>query len=288
MSHQTRIALWCACTVSVCLAVPVSASVNLGTAGNYAALSLNNTYVFMGNDTTLVNGNMGIGSGSFGFLQKGTVAGVTYVSTPSVPNVTFGGSWVGTVNTSLNLTQEVADAVAASNAAAGLATNRFDVTALTANTTIVGNGGTNVFSLTSINLNNKVVTLSGTASDLFIFNVTGDVFYSSTTINLNGLNAGQVLFNVIGSAHGNDLELRNSGTFRGTLLAPDRAIRVDHLTVVGALIGGRDPTFTGLDKDGSSFSIHSAAQVNHVPFVPAPGTLALLGGAAAIGLRRRR
>jgi hypothetical protein len=166
------------------------------------------------------------------------------------------------------LNQATADAVAASAAFAALPVNRPDVTILDNNMTIDATvSGANVFLLSGVNLNGKTVILNGMASDYFIFNVTGDLFFSASNINLvGGITASHVLFNFIGPAPGDELVLKNSGNFRGTVLAPDRAIRVDHLTVTGALIGGGDGSFSLLDKAGSSMSVHSAAVVQHAPF----------------------
>lgn len=259
----------CAVVLSLCLSgVAQATTISLGEAGLFTALALNNCFVFMGNDPTKVTGDMGIAAGSQGLLDKGTVTGTTFVD--PLATVTTGGSWNGTI-VNQSLAQAVSHAVAASLAFGGLTANQPN-TSLATTTTLNGLSGDNIYLLTGgVNLNSKTLTLNGPADAYFIFNDPDGFFFSSSSIALTGgVTANHVLFNLTGSTAGVEAGLRNSGTFRGTLLAPNRAIQADHLTIEGALIGGRDSTFNTLDKDGASFSLHSEVQVVPKLFQPAP------------------
>lgn len=266
-----------------CVASPVGATtIGLGDAGPYTVLALENSRVFMGNDPTTVNGDMGIAANSVGALDKGTVTGTTYIDPTA--SVTVGGSWVGTT-AALNLSTAVADA----NTASGLFTalGGTPLADMTASLSLTGSGGDNVYALTNIAMNNKSLTLNGTASDYFIFNVTGKMDWLSSQLVLNGVSASHVLFNVTGTDPGDPIQLTNAaGLFQGTLLAPNRGIQADHLTINGQLIGGNATGFgTGTpDKDNATMSLHSEVTVNFVAFDPVPEPSALLGGMALFGL----
>ncbi|MDR3659485.1 MAG: SdrD B-like domain-containing protein, partial [Mycobacterium sp.] len=129
-------------------------------------------------------------------------------------------------------------------------------------TTVTGNGGLNV-----ININGSVhnsLTLSGTASDVFVVNITGNVdLIGSAALGLaGGVTAGHVLYNVTGHG-GIDILSRNAQD--GTLLAPNGDVLVDG-TFNGELIGGR------------SVTVLPGATVNPAPFsIPSPPTASLSG-----------
>ena len=75
---------------------------------------------------------------------------------------------------------------------------------------------------------------------------------------------------MIGGLPGNTVDLSGAGTFRGTILAPHRAIHADTLLVIGALIGGMDGSFDELVEDGASMSVHSSATITRTRFVETP------------------
>lgn len=267
--------LWLPAVLLMTSAIPspaLATSISLGTASDFAVLALNGSHVYMGSDATIVNGDFGIGPDSFGALEKGVINGSLYLDLTSTANVTVDPAvTISGSTTAVDLSQPNSDAVAASAALGALPVNRPDVTAITANMNITADSGDNVFSLTTVDMTAKTLTLSGTADDYFIFNVTGDLHFQASNIVLSGgIGANHVIFNVIGTLPGNQIDLSANGTFRGTILAPDRAIQAEVVLVIGALIGGRDSSFDELDKDGASMSIHSSAEINHVPFEATP------------------
>ena len=231
-------------------------------------------------------------------LKKGVINGdLTYDSSTGSFSVT--ATVNGTTNSTTNLSSAVSDAISASGLLSGLSATD-STTSITGTTSLTGNGGDNVLNLTGVNLNNATLTLNGGIDDYFIFNVSGDFFFSSSDVVLNGVTADHVIWNVLNVSTldgylGNfSVELKNSGTFNGTLLAPNRAISVDQLTVNGAIIGGKGVShvLADIDKDNAGISIHSDATVNYVPFspVPVPAAVWLFGSGllGLVGMARRK
>jgi len=111
----------------------------------------------------------------------------------------------------------------------------------TAVTTITGNGGVNVIQIGQVDLSgHQNLVLSGTASDLFIVNVSGSFHLAghSQVILAGNLDASQILWNLTGSG-GDDARAhihQDSHVF-GTVLAPHRKVKLDG-HIHGALIGG--------------------------------------------------
>lgn len=274
-------------------------TIGLGSADQYTVFALDQSYSFMGSDLTMVNGNMAIGPNSKGLLQQGTITGTLFIDPTNYPlSPATVDVLNGAVTQQRDLTQAVLDAVNASTAFATLPTNRLDVTALTGATTIIADPGDNIFNLTGgVNLSNSMVTLQGSASDYFIFNLpsTANIFFDTSNINLvGGVIPNHILFNVTGSNPGNAVTLQNMGNFRGTILAPNRAIHVSQLNIAGMLIGGRDSTFSGLDANTADISLSSGVQVQCGQFQPqvVPEPVSFLAVAPlsslALLLRRRR
>ena len=86
---------------------------------------------------------------------------------------------------SQDLSQAESDFASPSSQFAALALTQ-TFASLVNNTTITGIGGDNIIQVGLINLNNKSLTLSGTPSSYFIFNVTSDLFMSSVPMTLSG------------------------------------------------------------------------------------------------------
>src|SRR5262249_38140680 len=147
-----------------------------GAAGNYAVVAPNG---FSINGPGTINGNIASGNN-------------TVITHPAVINgtVSYSGaaSGDGTISGNeqvANLTQVFADAQSASSAAFALpATQTFGN--IGNSTTIDGNGGTNVINLSGINLGNGALTLNGSASDVFILNVHGNINSSNSNIAISG------------------------------------------------------------------------------------------------------
>ena len=145
--------------------------ISLGTANNYSVLGLKNTAIT--NSLVTIHGNEGVSQG--GKLSNNAPSTITgnvyeYASGQYSGPGKLGGSVI--INSTL-LAQNDTDALNASTTAQGLtATQTFGN--ISSTTTVTGNGGLNVIDINgSINLNNASLILSGSASDVFIVNVTG-------------------------------------------------------------------------------------------------------------------
>jgi choice-of-anchor A domain-containing protein len=146
-----------------------------------------------------------------------------------------------------DLSQAVADAIAANHAASILPpTQNFgDLDISGNNFTIAGNGGCNVIALDSFKLHGGgTLSLSGSANDVFIFNIMGNYSISGegTMQLLGGVQASNILWNFVGA--GTTPNLTGHGTFYGTYLAPNRAFGITDSTLFGAIIAQGDLKIT--------------------------------------------
>ena len=190
--RRQRRAVW---TTSITAGTAAAGVISLGTAASYSVLGLANTQI--NNGPATITGNEGISAGGKLTNQApSTITGNVYES--AAGEYSGPGTLDGSVITNASLlTQNDTDAQTASTVAAGLtATQTF--AAINAATTITGNGGLNVIDITGgINLNNASLTLSGTASDVFIVNVTGNATFAGTggLLLAGGVTPNHVLYN---------------------------------------------------------------------------------------------
>jgi hypothetical protein len=226
-----------------------SGGISLGAAGQFAVIGLAHTSIM--NLGASVAGSEGVskGGGLLNFAPSSIAGDVVEASKGEY----FGNGKVQgrvSVNSSV-LAQADADALAASSQAASL-----DVTQtfgkVTRPTTITGNGGLNVIAIGGPIRNS--VTLSGSASDVFIINVSGGVqLFGSATLGLaGGVTADHVLYNFTGSR--GSIDLLTQGEIDGTLLAPRASFNVWG-NVHGAVIGG-----------GGSIALWPGSVVSPAPF----------------------
>jgi hypothetical protein len=100
-------------------------------------------------------------------------------------------------------------------------------------TTITGNGGLNVVYVA--NIRNTQLTLSGTANDIFVINVSGGIQNQTMTLS-GGVTASHVLFNLTGTS-GNVLQTGGGSALYGTYLATHGGqFECAQLNLTGALI----------------------------------------------------
>jgi hypothetical protein len=114
--------------------------------------------------------------------------------------------------------------------------------------TITGNGGLSVICVKEITLNGEVIMLGGGPSDLFILNIEKGMKLDggSRIVVSGGLQPGNVLYNLLGD--GPDVALTGGGggvnccnsSLDGTVLAPQRKIRLSPGLVRGAVISGKE------------------------------------------------
>jgi hypothetical protein len=292
----------------------VHASFNLGNASNFAVYGFGTGFTDELQPGALtVNGNVGVGPGGDSTLGGANVAisGQLIYSDP-ITTTTFAASGGpisihgSTFNLSGSTSTQIANGLAAGqlvqNSSIALqtktdlqnlyasvkglsATAGAPSGALSSSFTWNGNGGNNVASISSFGYSSgDTLTLNGTASDYFIFNITGGWSMSGSAHIALGPNVSpdHVLFNLLQSADGGtgtDVTASGSSVGEGVILALDRNITFD--------TPGGD--WTGRLFSDSSQTIHlfSEATVNQP--VPEPGTASLVVvGLIALGLRRKQ
>jgi hypothetical protein len=258
----------------------VSVSQLLGSASNYAVLgigssSAGNPAGTLNNSLVTINGNQGVGFGGR-IINMAPSAVNGNVFQYQAGQYGGPGHLGGSISTSgVLLNQAFADAMTAARLAASLSpTQTFG--GISRATTINGNGGLNV-----ININGDITTtliLNGSASDIFIVNVTGTLSLTGSTVLgvAGGVSGNNVLYNFTGSG---TITTHVNNMVNGTLLAPNYDYILHSLN--GRIIGGQNIT------------LMSGATVNGAPPppVPEPTTMLLLGtGLAGIAatLRKRR
>jgi hypothetical protein len=265
------------------------AGLDLGMDRNYAIIALGNgnTPTFSWNSGP-VAGNVLMGQGEKASFSGGGNGGLTsghvlyYDSTVTGTN-TFNSlqTHPTTSQVSTSLTQNAATiATNVSNYAASLSPTQ-TFSDITNTTTITGDGGLNVIDFA--NLHDAKLTLSGTANDYFIFNISGQI-HTNQPMTLSGsVDPSHILFNLTGTGMvlfqtaGGDISY-------GTYLATNGgSFQFSNLNLTGALINiGGDVAFVS----GSTIP-------NSPPFtVPETSTSIMLLLGAAVGggvmLRRRR
>jgi hypothetical protein len=269
--------------VIVCGSVAARAALpySLGQAGNYAVLGLGGISSAHGQievyqSATIVNGN--VGAGPYADWTHGidaTINGrVDYDTTDSAPIVT------GTITGGLHqipMAGPVVDARNASTSYAGLAATII-TGGIADNAIIIGNGGLNVIRITNAMTLKTTLTLQGTASDSFVFQLTSSDAVSAKTLTLSGLamtltgglTPGNVLWDLNGL--GGQVVISSGSVVQGIFLAPDRGVQVDNASITGAVLGGGGYQ----DSHSNLISVHSSSTINFVT-IPEPGVASLLG-----------
>ena len=226
-----------------------SAGVSLGTAAQYGVLGLANTKIV--NSLVTINGDEGVSQGGkLNNAAPSTITGSVFESTQG--QYSGPGKLGGAVNIApALLLQAGQDAVNASSQAAVLTPTQ-TLGAVSTPNIVTGNGGLNV-----IDVNGGIkasLTLSGTANDVFIVNVTGTLALGgSSVLGLSGgVTADHVLYNF--TAVGDTITTHVGNVLNGTLLAPQSSFNLDG-AFNGEIIGG-----------GGAINLLSGAQVDEVPF----------------------
>jgi hypothetical protein len=218
--------------------------VTLGTAGNYALLGLQGTKINLSAAT--VYGNAGVSQGgSLSNNGSSTITGNLDQSQAGQYSRSGSAQVLGSVITNSSLlAQNDADALAAAAAAKALApTQTFGTISLASSQTMTvqGNGGLNVIQVNgSIGLSgSSQLILNGSASDVFIFNVTGNTNISGSSVLgklSGGVTANHVLYNFTGSG---SLQAGAGNTFFGTFLAPNYSYGIEGNYAGELIIGGQ-------------------------------------------------
>ena len=218
----------------------------LGVAGNFAVVAQNG---FSINGPGTIGGNVVSGNKTV-LTAPAAITGA----------VNYSGSYSSTIKPGGGVFSYPASVTAPAFAAAqNASTFAFSLAptqtfgTITNTTTIKGNGGLNVISLTGINLVSGSLILNGSPSDIFIVNVRGSITSSNSNIALSGgITANRVLINVSGNV---TISGGGPNGFYGTILDPTGAVSVHDKMLYGELVGN---TVT----DTSGFS------VCYQPFLP--------------------
>jgi hypothetical protein len=181
-------------------------------------------------------------------------------------------------------TGAVKDAITAANFFAAQATSAAftGITSITGTTTLVATQALNVLNLTDLKLSNgEILTLTGTAGQEFIINISGDFKLNADATGgkillAGGLTTSDVVFNITGTgadvatSGGSSGGLPNA-QINGIVLTLQRKIAFAPGLVNGEIIGG-----------GASISLVSGSQVVTIQETPEPGTI--VGALAGLGL----
>jgi choice-of-anchor A domain-containing protein len=133
----------------------------------------------------------------------------------------------------------------------------------------------NVVSIGNINLNNASLLFQGSASDIFIVNISGTMTLAGNGFVSPSAAAWDthVLLNFTGAG---TINATGSPTVNATILAPHQGMNLSG--TFGSIYGG----------NGQTITISGGAKIHTTTFVPAPGSVTVLIGAGLLGMRRRR
>ncbi|MBI2514305.1 MAG: DUF3494 domain-containing protein [Opitutae bacterium] len=285
------------CRLSACLIAPLLLGVaaaraqfiDLGAAANFAGLEMGGssfTYT-ISKVTTEITGNVGIGpNGNFDFSGGSVIDGTIYAGAGATLSISGGsGATGGIVQPSSLVTQAIADSHTAASYYAGLTPTQ-NLTSITGGT-FTGNGGLNVYSVSgSLAIANTTLTLSGTASDTFVFNIYGGGNnLSRADIVLDGISASQVLFNLIGS--GAQLTTTGHSNTQGIFLAENGAIDIQGGTHTSDFIAGSSLTWqSGVNITQATSAVQPVPEASAVAM--SVGAVLLLGGLVLLREKRRQ
>jgi Ice-binding-like len=251
-------------------------SINLGPAADYGVLGVNGAAINTGatvhlsSGPLIVNGNVGSGdNGQFQADGGGHINGrldFAPSATVNPGNDTFSGGLHQISFTSIEqAVQNEANFVQS-------LTPTQSLTSITNATTLNSTGGQNVISIAqNIHLSDGNLTLNGSASDVFIFQIKGTMELSgnSNIVLTGGLTPNNVLFDFIGA--GSQFQTSGQSKTAGIFLAEDRAINITGGVHDSEFISGVSLSFqsnptvnqpqNGVPDGGSTFLLMSVGLV---------------------------
>jgi hypothetical protein len=264
-------------------AAVISASADLGPAGNYAVLGFNgaNVTIDLSSGPLMVNGNVGVGNSSTLNFSSGTVNGNVDLAATATLNKSGGTTFInGSTNKPVDFSSintAVNNEVSLLN---GLAPTQTFSLGIQNPTTITGNGGQNVISVggnNGIHLSGGALTLSGGPSDTFVFQITSGNFALSGDTNIvlsGGVTPNHVFWDIEGT--GGQVQTSGNSNTTGIFLAPGEPIQIN---------GG---THNSEFISGVNLSFQSNPVVNQVVPEASSSVLFMTFGAALLGVARRK
>lgn len=260
-SVPMKLALVLGCCIALSSRELRAGVIDLGQAGNYAVFAINQ---FAYNGPGVINGDVAVG-GSTNFASPAQINGTVFLNT----GVSQQGNIVPTGGfTHTNLSQAISDANSAASTLGALTPTQ-NLGAVGNNATINGSGGLNVVDVSGINMTSGILTLHGSASDIFVINDSGKFTSSNSAMQLTGgVTPNNVIFNVSGS-----VAITGGGAtnFEGTILAPNSSVSVHDKTLTGELIGLNIADTSGFKVNGPT-----------PPSVPAPSPLIACAGLVGV------
>jgi hypothetical protein len=266
-----------------------SASFIIGAASGYAFISSPNaTGVQLSNST--YNGNAGVANpnttagGNYVQFSSGTINGNFDFAGTAQTNL-GSGTLTGTKNGNVSAVTSAYSTIAnlATTFAAEPGTSFPSGTqTLTAGSGSLDVSGNFVFTTTANNfLQGGVLTISGSASQYVVINVTGqnNVALKNALLLTGGITDDHVFINITGTGQqvgGNTNGGQNGGAINGIIAAPNDTFNIDNTVFDGRIFGG----------DSGNFMLVSGITLN-AP-VPEPASAGLVGAAVLLGSLRRR
>jgi PEP-CTERM motif len=245
----------------------IPAGLDLGTDNNFAFIDLGATT--LGWNSGPVAGNVLFGLGLQANLSGGNNGGISNGGVLSHDSsAVISGALQNPITQTLvsnTITQNAATIAQNVSSFASSLTPTQTFTTINNTTTITGNGGLNVIDVA--NIQNAKLTLSGTANDFFVFNVSNAISTNQPMILSGGVSPSNILFNLTGT--GTVFQTSGGDVSFGTYLATNGGkFQFSNLVLTGRLINiGGDVQLVS----GSS-----------IPTVPEPGTLGLVGIGAIV------
>ena len=245
-------------------------SLDLGVAGNYAVVALGSGKKVSQNSGP-INGSELFGNSVQAAFSGGAnqpITGTVYYD-PTVTGTNTFSQFQPAITTSALPDTTLTNSALASAEAVSIYAESLPATQVFSNT-ITGNGGLNVIDVT--NIANGNFTITGSASDIFVFNVSGKFSTNDTMVLGGAVKASQILFNFLGTS-GDVFQTSGGNTTYGTFLATRGGdFQFSNLNLNGALI-----------NTAGGMQIVSGSGINtFTPFSPVPLPAAFWAGSVLL------